>query len=153
MKAVCPYHMRDRTDDLVQAGIMAVMRIVRNEGNREFPSSYLRRVAYSALIDEIRRLRRRNETPIPETGMGPELVDEFPRPDHQARAREIGKAIRECLMDLIQPRRIAVTLHLLGHKVPEIARKTGWKGKRASNLLYRGLDDLRACLRMKEVTP
>ena len=40
----------------------------------------------------------------------------------------------------------AVTLHLQGHRGAETARLLGWSAKRAENLIYRGLADLRACL-------
>ena len=54
---------------------------------------------------------------------------------------------------MVEPRKLAVTLHLLGYKVPQIAKKMGWNPKRASNLVYRGLDGLRDCLRGMELTP
>jgi len=41
---------------------------------------------------------------------------------------------------------MAVTLHLSGLRIPEVARAAGWSDKAAENLIYRGLDDLRALL-------
>lgn len=152
---VCPAWLRDREDDLVQAGMMAVMRIVsQRETDREFPASYLRKVAYSALVDEIRRQRSRKEIPL-ETTTGEELpvLESRPSPERESFGREISAGIRKCLEQLVKPRKLAVTLHLLGYKVPQIARKMGWNTKRASNLVYRGLDALRDCLRRMELTP
>ena len=41
---------------------------------------------------------------------------------------------------------MAVTLHLAGLRIPEVARATNWTVKTAENLIYRGLDDLRRLL-------
>ena len=54
---------------------------------------------------------------------------------------------------LVLPRRLAVTLHLQGHTVPEAGSLLGWNAKRAENLVYRGLADLRDCLAGKGVRP
>lgn len=155
VRSICPNWMRDCQDDLVQAGMMAVMRIDRKgEEERTFHASYLRKVAYSAMVDEIRRLRSRKEVPL-ET-MGEHSVSppsRSPEPDRRFEGRQIGAAIRECLQKLIEPRRLAVTLHLLGYKQPQIAERMGWTHKRASNLVFRGLQNLRACLSAMEVTP
>src|SRR4029453_12251316 len=62
---VCPRWMADRADDLGQGGLMRGMEIQRRrEGTAEFSSIYLRKAAYSAMVDEIRRLRRRQEVSI-----------------------------------------------------------------------------------------
>jgi RNA polymerase sigma-70 factor (ECF subfamily) len=42
-----------------------------------------------------------------------------------------------------------VTLHLQGHSVPQVAGFFAWNTKRAENLVYRGLSDLRQCLESK----
>lgn len=155
VRSICPNWMRNCQDDLVQAGMMAVMRIDRrDEVERTFHASYLRKVAYSAVVDEIRRLRSRKEVPL-ETM---EVKNASPParsldPGHRYEGRQIGVAIRKCLQQLIEPRRLAVTLHLLGHKQPQIAEQMGWTHKRASNLVFRGLQNLRACLSAMEVTP
>lgn len=155
--SVCPGWLVDQRDDLVQACLIRVMEISRqSEGKREFSSSYLWRVAYSALIDEIRRVRRRQEVPLEEaTDVGSEPAQpKGPAGPEQGRAaREIGRGIRGCLRELVESRRRAVTLHLLGHSVPEAAALLAWDVKRTENLVYRGLADLRKCLIRKGLTP
>ena len=155
VNAVCPAWMRDREDDLVQAGMMAVMRIEsKGEEIEGLPTSYIRRVAYTALVDAIRRRRSRREVSLEtmtENEMAPPTADTGPEQDLQAC--EIATGLRECLSLLVGARRNAVTLYLLGYKTPEVAARMGWKAKRASNLVYRGLDNLRACLRQRELTP
>ena len=76
-----------------------------------------------------------------------------PDPEREAASRSIGDAIRDCLLGMVDARRRAVTLHLVGHTVPEIARLLDQRSKQADNLVYRGMADLRRCLSGKGVTP
>ena len=139
-------------DDLIQAGMMAVMRIAKSrEEVAGLSASYIRKVAYSAIVDEIRRVRSRSEIPLDTVSGGPhEMHTDQPDPHRLLAAREIAAAIRRCLARLIEPRRLAVTLHLLGYAKPQIADRLGWNQKRARNLVFRGLENLRACLRESE---
>ncbi|HEV8582256.1 MAG TPA: RNA polymerase sigma factor [Thermoanaerobaculia bacterium] len=153
---VCPRWLADRADDLVQVALMRVMEIQRKrEGTAEFSSSYLKKAAYSALIDEIRRLRRRQEVSIESDGEeGGTVFDPAspePDPERASASRQIGRAIRDCLGAMVPPRRHAVTLNLQGHSVPEIGRLLGWTAKKAENLVYRGMADLRGCLGSKGI--
>ena len=57
---LCPRWMVDRRDDLVQTAVIRVMKIMgrrseSGEGNQPLSTSYLYKVAYSVLVDEIRR--------------------------------------------------------------------------------------------------
>jgi RNA polymerase sigma-70 factor (ECF subfamily) len=135
-------------DDIVQEALLRVLKATRREGNRDITPYYLMRALRWAVIDEIRSRERRPEAPI-ESGPPP-LTNDLPLED-LVEGREARAALRGCLGGLIPPRRRAVTLHLLGHTVAEIARLTGWVGRRAENLVYRGLDDLRRCLRERGV--
>jgi RNA polymerase sigma-70 factor (ECF subfamily) len=151
---VCPSWLIDRRDDLVQAAMMRVMEIQRkSEGDREFSASYLYRVAHSALVDEIRRIRRRREVALEADGGndGPAAAREDP--ERRAAAEEIGRGIRDCLAAMRRERRLAVALHLQGHRIPEAARLLECGEKRAENLVYRGLEDLRRCLAAKGFEP
>ena len=74
-----------------------------------------------------------------------------PTPDAAHEAARAGRAIRECLSGLIPARRQAVAMVLNGHTVPATAGLLGWTLKKAENLVYRGLADLRACLRGKGI--
>jgi RNA polymerase sigma-70 factor, ECF subfamily len=148
---VCPRWLADRADDLVQVALMRVMEIQRKkEGTAEFSLFYLKKAAYSALVDEIRRLRRRQEVSIEgddeEGGTAFDPAAPEPDPERASAGRQIGRAIRNCLGGMVPPRRHAVTLNLQGHSVPEIGRLLGWSAKKAENLVYRGMADLRGCL-------
>jgi RNA polymerase sigma-70 factor (ECF subfamily) len=71
----------------------------------------------------------------------------------RVRAREIGIAVRDCLVRLAPSRCLAVTLYLQGHTAPETSRILGWTPRRTENLIFRGMADLRRCLVRKGVTP
>jgi RNA polymerase sigma-70 factor, ECF subfamily len=155
----CPRWLSDHAEDLVQAAVVKVMAIVGgSEGKRSLSSFYLYRVAHSALVDEIRRRQRRREVTLEldqseEQQMG-DAHARVPRdPEQDASLRELGLAVRDCLRAMNRDRRLAVTLYLQGHSVPEAARILGWPGKRTENLVYRGLADLRQCLLAKGHTP
>jgi RNA polymerase sigma-70 factor (ECF subfamily) len=155
VRRICPAWLADRSDDLVQVAAMRVLSArPPGEGKSPLPASYLYKVAYSALVDEIRRLRRRPEAPLEdEATLGRAAAAPAPDPEREYAATQVGRAIRDCLLGLVTPRRLAVTLHLQGHTVPQAAEVLGWDAKRTENLVYRGLADLRACLARKGVTP
>jgi len=150
-----PNWMADKRDDFVQAALLRVMHIVERrspgEGNPAAVASYLYKVAYSVLVDELRRMRRRRETDLHEDAVLVARAKEDP--ERTASARQIGRGIRGCLRAMKHERRLAVALHLQGHTVAEAARLLDWAFKRTENLVYRGLSDLRVCLKAKGLRP
>jgi RNA polymerase sigma-70 factor (ECF subfamily) len=147
---VCPRWLATHSEDIVQAAMLRVVDAAHRKGEEspDLSSLYIEKTAYSAMVDEIRRHRRRREESadgMVETAGGPHDAD----PESVAAAREIAEGLSGCLAVLGTPRRLAVTLHLQGHSVPEVASILKWRTKRAENLVYRGLADLRRCLSMK----
>lgn len=139
-------------DELVQVALLRVMDATQDEGDRPVRSSYLWRAAYSVVVDEIRRRTRRREVSLEDVDVDRMAVAE-PSPERAAASRRVGDGIRSCLHDMAPDRRVAVTLHLQGHTVREVAGMLGWNTKRADNLVYRGLVDLRRCLSAKGIEP
>ncbi len=148
VRRVCPPWLAGDADDIVQ---MAMMRLLDGRVE-EVNSAYLNRLAYCATIDEIRRRRAMRTVATEEL---PEVKAENPSadPGRQADDRAVARAIRDCLAGLLDNRRAAVGLYLEGHTVPEVSRLLGTTPKNAENWVYRGLDDLRACLAGKGVSP
>ncbi len=149
--ASCPPWLCGSTDDIVQAALIRVWEIARkSEGLPQVGSSYLWKVAYSTLVDEIRKCTRRREVDLPEDeGHAALTQPAFFDPESDAKASEIGDALLDCVRRLLKTRRPAVTAYLHGHTVPETARLLGWTVKKTESLLYRGLADLRKCLASK----
>ena len=154
----CPAWLSDHAQDIAQVALAKVMAAEQGrEGERALTPFYLHRVAHSALVDEIRRRKRRPEVPLDGTSDDSQRIRVEPRtagdPESTASFRELGTAVRDCLSAAHRDRRRAVTLYLQGHTVPETARILGWDTKRAENLVYRGLADLRQCLLTKGHRP
>ena len=157
---LCPGWLANQRDDLVQAAVMRVMQIVSRrtaadigDAGAEDPklaASYLYRVAHSALVDEIRRANRRQETALDDSSIDRVAIT-FQDPERRAASREIGRSIQACLAAMHRDRRQAVALYLQGHSVPEAARLLDWPAKRTENLVYRGLAELRECLMAKGI--
>lgn len=145
----CPTWDKADRDDLTQSILAAlVARVEEPEGIDRFPSTYLLRMAYGVMVDELRRRSRRREVPL-EPPISEKRAAPAPGPDRLVESAEIVEGIRACVARLQPDRSLAVRLHLLGCGVTEIARRTGWRNKRAENLLYRGLAEVRTCLAAK----
>ncbi len=139
-------------DDVEQEARIRVWKALESEKTIADPASYLYRVAVSATIDAVRRVRARREghSIDPREGGGaggyPAPADGSPSPEDRASAREIATAIRRASGRLSKDRRAAVLLLLQGWNAREIAQLLGWSEGRARNLAYRGLEDLRRAL-------
>jgi RNA polymerase sigma-70 factor (ECF subfamily) len=148
----CPLWLADQAQDIAQAALAKVVVLDKAaEGKRPLTTFYLHKVAHSALVDEIRRRKRRREVSIEAPTEGGEEARPFePQaqgdPESHTSYRQLGLAIRACLAAATRDRRLAVVLYLQGHSVPEASRILGWDVKRTENLVYRGLADLRQCL-------
>ncbi len=157
IRRICPPELAAHADDLVQLAVLRVLRAApdhrEREGAEPVPTSYLWRVAYTTVIDELRRVRGEHAKRDHAAAAGAAAPSPPPSPESIAQGARIGAAIRECLEALEQDRRRAVVLHLQGHSVPETASLLGWVRKRAENLVYRGLGDLRRCLASKGFEP
>jgi RNA polymerase sigma-70 factor, ECF subfamily len=154
LRRTCPAWLDSRRDDLVQTAMMRVLNVKKREDNVALNTSYLYRVAYAVVVDEMRRAQWRRESSLESAGP-PEGPPAGPDegPERRAMSSEIAAGIHDCLARLAPPRGLAVTLHLQGYSLAEAAQTLAWSFKRTENLVYRGLADLRACLSAKGLKP
>jgi len=131
----CPPALAAQREDLVQMALVRLLERSGREGSNPRGASYLWRVAYTVVIDEIRRFRRQQRQ-----------AEQLPKGEQGTPGPEARSELLECLGGLQDRRRTAVTLHLEGFRTAEVATALGWTEKQAENLVYRGLADLRACL-------
>jgi RNA polymerase sigma-70 factor (ECF subfamily) len=131
----CPPALAAHREDLVQMALVRLLERPHGEGSTPRGASYLWRVAYTVVIDEIRRFRRQQRQ-----------AEQLPAGEQRTPGPEARSELLECLAALQDRRRTAVTLHLQGFRAGEVATALGWTEKQAENLVYRGLADLRACL-------
>ena len=151
--ASCPRWLAEERDDMVQRALVRIVQIAnRRAAGDGFSASYLNRVAFTVVADEISRWKRTHSYPIQVLPDGEPRATN-PNPEEGHRLQEFGWAIRRCLEGLHPTRRRAVTLMLLGHKNREIALLMKWDAKRAENLVTRGRADLRRCLEERGFRP
>ncbi len=149
----CPPYLASQAEDIAQDVLVQLLRrLRRTEGNATFSSMYLLKAAHGITVDEIRRRSHRRERMGLEDEMQAQ-TDTAPDPEREAMGRSLGREIRRCLEGMIASRRVAVTLHLLGCAVPEIAVRLQCPLKSADNRVYRGMKDLRDCLTAKGMVP
>ncbi len=149
---ISPTLSATQREDVIQRSLLGLLQHRnRHEGVEHYSTSYLRQAAYHALIDELREANRRPEVELEESSVV--LPSKKPGPDQWSLSQEIGQAIRECLRRLPAPRRLALSLVLLGHSVPEVAALGGWNAKKTENLVYRGRRDVKKCLQARGIEP
>ena len=130
---------------------------------RAFPGSdqlaavsggYLYRAAVTAALMVLRRRRARAETGLEVT---PHFEDTTPArqpgPDESLDESELARSVVRAVATLPSARQAVVRLHLNGYHREEIAKLLGWSEAKTRNLLYRGLDDLRAVLAKEGIGP
>jgi len=139
----------DEVDELLQDVRIRLWKSHATSENLDgLGASYLLKVVSSSVIDHLRRKRRQRETSldaVAESAAVPVVLQVQP-PDHAA-TQALAERLERALTQLPQNRRLVVQLHLEGYERVEIGRMTGWTEAKVRNLLYRGLDDLRAQLR------
>jgi len=113
---------------------------------RAVSASFLYKAARWAALDLLRERRRSHQ----DSEMTMNQAARVPAPDRADggvdRAR-LGAALQEAVEALAPDRRTVVALWLAGYHRTELPALLGWSEARVRNLLYRGLDDLRARLR------
>lgn len=152
VRKAAPSWLRDETDDLTQLALLRLDRALKREPDRRLTRAYLGRIAYTTVVDEIRKRRKEREhtsydaKPVDRPAPGPD-------PERLASGAGAGEAITACLESAGPRARDALTLYLLGHSVPEIARLLDHTRKTAENIVYRGLAVLRSCVEAKGYRP
>ena len=140
----CPAWLDE--EDIVQCAMLKVLHAMSRDEPPSLSSGYLFHVARSAVVDEIRRSARSRTVHVPN-----EVFDAASAPDPTAPPPEVlgnalDAAVAHCLREMNPSRRSAVALYLEGRRPTEIAAELGSNRKRADNLAYRGIQQLRARL-------
>jgi RNA polymerase sigma factor (sigma-70 family) len=133
-------------EDILQEVKIRIWKLIQSKKTIVTPPSYIRRIISSAVIDQLRKLRRddglyRHERQICIS----ERQDPYCREAVRRKAMEemVGQAVNR----LINSRRQVVKLYLMNLTIPEISSYLKWSHDKTRNLLYRGLADLRVSLR------
>jgi RNA polymerase sigma factor (sigma-70 family) len=160
VRRVCPTALGVTIDEIEQDARIRLWHALKRERNIADPASYIYRIAATAAIDAMRRVRARREHQLddaapgknvesvngPLAAFGTTAAAGSPSPEQLAADRETGQRIRAALSQLPDKRRRAVGLHLQGFTSTEIGGLLGWSEPKARNLTHRGLKDLRRAL-------
>lgn len=129
---------------------------------RTFPGSeqlasvsraYLYRAAITAALIVLRRRRAKRESGVEmTTHLEETTAARDPGPDQAFDETELAERLTRAVDELPATRQAVVRLHLRGYHRDEIAALMGWSEAKTRNLLYRGLDDLRAILAKHGIT-
>jgi RNA polymerase sigma-70 factor (ECF subfamily) len=118
-----------------------------SENLERLSASYFVKVVSSAVVDRLRR-QRRSETSLDAATAATVVPDALQvQPPDAAEQDALAARLERALATLPRNRRLVVQLHLDGYQREEISGMTGWTEAKVRNLMYRGLDDLRAHLR------
>lgn len=149
----CPRRLKEEREDLVQASFLRLMEAMRSRGpEASVNATYVWKTAFAVTLDELSRARRRYESPA-DDDVDSRVDGRAADPESAALTGELGRAIRDCLSRLDAVRRRAAVLRLAGFGHPEAASLLGTSPKQTANLIFRGMEDLRECLRGKGITP
>lgn len=113
----------------------------RGQAPDDLRPALIYRIAAGAAIDLLRQRDARREEPAEAaaavTARDGDALDQV----------ALQAALRTCFAKLMHSRRAVVAMHLRGSPREEIAALLRWSEAKTRNLLYRGLEDLRLCLR------
>jgi RNA polymerase sigma factor (sigma-70 family) len=146
---ISPHYLHLHRDEIEQEARIRLWQALRSERNIADPASYLYRIAATATIDAVRRVKARRESPLTVVEDPDERPQQLPSvepadsPERVAVGKEIGDHIRRALAMLPDRRRRAVGLYLQGFTTEEISGLLAWSEPKARNLVYRGLKELR----------
>lgn len=117
-------------------------------------ASYVYRTAMSAAVDLLRRRRTcRSDVSVPIDEHAERLPAHARDPELDLAHAELAAQVSQAIDTISPNRRPVVRMYLAGYPREEIATLLGWSEAKTRNLLYRGLDDLRARLRERGVGP
>jgi RNA polymerase sigma-70 factor, ECF subfamily len=156
---VCPRGLGLGVDELEQDIRVRLWRTLESERQITDPASYIYRIAATAAIDAVRRVKARREQPLPEERVldysgpdGPVPAENLgTSPESIAGGREVARKVGAALGRIAESRRKPVRLHLQGFTSEEIARLLDFTEAKARNLVYRGLEELRRELRSEGI--
>lgn len=140
-------------EDVVQSTMVRLLEALARAPGGSLNATYVWRTAHSVVLDEMQRARRRFEVATAPEDLGDASPRAPSNPESDASLAQLRRAVRACFGTLAPERRRAVALHWFGYEPRETARLLGWTAKRAANLCYRGLADLRACVAAKGFAP
>jgi RNA polymerase sigma factor (sigma-70 family) len=137
-------------EDIMQDVKIKLWKLVDSEKTIISHASYIKKIVNSAVIDQLRKLRRDEGLLKHEKQKHISEIDLTYRKE-AARNKPFEEILGKAVEQLIDSRRQVVKLYLLGLTIFEISRYLNWSQDKIRNLLYRGLADLRESLKAMDI--
>jgi len=154
---LCPKDMGLQCGDIEQDARLRLWRALESGREITDPASYIYRVAATATIDAVRRVKTRREEQLrlvednDEGGAVTLVANREDSPDRIVERRQMTERVQAVFVRLAEKRRSVVVLYLEGLTTQEIAHSLGWSEPKARHLVYRGLKDLRRELKAEGI--
>ena len=140
-------------DDVVQDVRIRLWRsCTTTEQIERLGASYVYRAATTAALDLLRRRRAHGAAVTDSVDEHCEQLAARSSTSDATDAHDLERQVLAALDTLPLSRRTVVRMYLGGYEREEIAELLGWTEAKTRNLLYRGLDDLRARLTKMGIT-
>ncbi|MDH7512188.1 MAG: sigma-70 family RNA polymerase sigma factor [Clostridiales bacterium] len=136
-------------EDIIQEIRIRLWKRLSGEKKVVNPSSYIKKVVSSVLIDQLRKSRA--EQRLLCQAMQKKLEEEKTQANRDAE-ENLRQTLEEAVDSLIESRRQVVKLFLLNLTAEEISKALDLSHDKTRNLLYRGLQDLRIELKRRGVS-
>ena len=136
-------------DDISQEIRIKIWRLLHSEKTIKSPSSYIKKIVNSSVIDLLRKWRRDERMMSVEKNKVSESKRDYPIPI--SLEEHLRDSVAEAVDSLIESRRKVVRLYLMEMTIEEISAYFNWSPDKTRNLLYRGLADLKKLLKKKDI--
>ena len=136
-------------DDIHQEVLSRLWRAYESEPRGRFYSSYIKKVAYSVLIDATRK-QRPATWGDPGEGWTEDSVESAATdamPEEAERYQDLQRALGDAFEAMVPRRAQVVRFRISGLSNSEIAHMLGWSDSKVKNLATRGFEQLRTLLR------
>lgn len=138
------------TEDLLQEIRIRVWKTFMNKGkNIRHPKAYIKKIVFSVFINEINRQKKEKrvlQLAEDDLNRNSETNSDCPLPHGL-----LNDILMTSLGMLRKTTRHVIKLHFEGLSLPEIARLNGWSYKKACNVYYRGIEELKGKLLEKGI--
>ena len=136
-------------DDIIQDIRIKIWKLVCSDKKISNYSSYIKKIVYSSVIDQLRKCRR--DQGVYNHAIQIQIAElEHPYSKDSTHPNYLDFTIGRAVDLLIDTRKQVVKLYLLNLSLKEIAAYLNWSEDKTRNLLYRGLGDLKRALKYLE---
>ncbi|MFQ6081913.1 MAG: RNA polymerase sigma factor [Candidatus Aminicenantia bacterium] len=142
-------------EDIEQEVKIKIWKFIAKGKKVEKLPSYIKRVAYTVTVDELRKVRKQ---------MPPRELDELKMiysifnllvmekkinsPESILEKKELKLSIKEAIDSLVENRKQVLRLYMKGMSIEEICDFLKWDKVKVRHLLYRGIDDIKEKLKL-----